>query len=49
MGAMYKGFLVTAVLSAVAIWFAIDYALTGGFSVAGMETRSSLETGLLKL
>ena len=32
MGAMYKGFLVTAVLSAVAIWFATDYAL------GGMET-----------
>ena len=27
MGAMYKGFLVTAVLSAIAIWFAIQYAL----------------------
>jgi K(+)-stimulated pyrophosphate-energized sodium pump len=32
MGAMYKGFLVTAVLSAIAIWFATDYAL------GGMET-----------
>jgi K(+)-stimulated pyrophosphate-energized sodium pump len=38
MGAMYKGFLVTAVLSIPAIWFAIDYALSGGFSIAGMET-----------
>jgi len=38
MGAMYKGFLVTALLSVVGIWFAIDYALSGGFSVAGMET-----------
>ena len=39
MGAMYKGFLVTALLSVVAIWFSIDYALSGGFSVAGMETN----------
>ena len=38
MGAMYKGFLVTALLSVPAIWFAIDYAVTGGFSIAGMET-----------
>ncbi len=29
MGAMYKGFLVTAVLSIPAIWFAIEYALGG--------------------
>jgi K(+)-stimulated pyrophosphate-energized sodium pump len=29
MGAMYKGFLVTAVLSVPAIWFAINYALGG--------------------
>jgi K(+)-stimulated pyrophosphate-energized sodium pump len=29
MGAMYKGFLVTAVLSVPAIWFAIQYALSG--------------------
>jgi len=29
MGAMYKGFLVTAVLSIPAIWFAIQYALGG--------------------
>ncbi|MEO5598816.1 MAG: sodium-translocating pyrophosphatase [Novosphingobium sp.] len=39
MGAMYKGFLVTAMLSVPAIWFAIDYAVTGGFSAAGMETQ----------
>jgi len=32
MGAMYKGFLVTALLSIPAIWFATDYAL------GGMET-----------
>ncbi len=43
MGAMYKGFLVTAVLSVPAIWFAIDYALTGGFSLAGMETQIGTE------
>ena len=35
MGAMYKGFLVTAVLSVPAIWWAIDYAL------GGMETAMS--------
>ncbi|MGC5254550.1 sodium/proton-translocating pyrophosphatase, partial [Escherichia coli] len=27
MGAMYKGFLVTAILSIPAIWFAMQYAL----------------------
>ena len=37
MGAMYKGFLVTAVLSVPAIWFAIDYALSGTFGLSGME------------
>ena len=36
MGAMYKGFLVTAVLSVPAIWWAIQYALGGSF--ADMET-----------
>ncbi len=36
MGAMYKGFLVTAVLSIPAIWWAISYAL------GGMETPISL-------
>ncbi|MBW8754822.1 MAG: V-type H(+)-translocating pyrophosphatase, partial [Sphingomonadales bacterium] len=35
MGAMYKGFLVTAVLSVPAIWFAIQYALGG--TLADME------------
>ena len=44
MGAMYKGFLVTAVLSVPAIWFAIDYALSGGFSMAGMETPFGNQT-----
>ncbi len=33
MGAMYKGFLVTALLSVPAIWWAINYAL-GGMDVA---------------
>ncbi len=32
MGALYKGFLVTAVLSAVAIWFAMEFALGGDMS-----------------
>ncbi|MEP7222358.1 MAG: sodium/proton-translocating pyrophosphatase, partial [Novosphingobium sp.] len=36
MGAMYKGFLVTAILSVPAIWFAIQYALGG--TGADMET-----------
>ena len=35
MGAMYKGFLVTAVLSAVVIWFATSYALGGMENVVG--------------
>jgi K(+)-stimulated pyrophosphate-energized sodium pump len=37
MGAMYKGFLVTAVLSVPAIWWAISYALGGDMeaSIAG--------------
>lgn len=39
MGAMYKGFLVTAVLSVPAIWFAISYAL------GGMETNIGGFTG----
>ena len=37
MGAMYKGFLVTAVLSVGAIWWAIDYAL-GGINTAIGDT-----------
>jgi len=36
MGAMYKGFLVTAVLSVPAIWFAMSYALGGD-----METSTA--------
>src|SRR3546814_6442247 len=39
MGAMYKGFGITAAISAVLIWFAIDYAL------GGMEAPIG-ETGL---
>src|SRR3546814_8660172 len=39
MGAMYKGFGITAAISAVLIWFAIDYAL------GGMETSIG-ETGI---
>jgi K(+)-stimulated pyrophosphate-energized sodium pump len=35
MGAMYKGFLVTAVSSAVVIWFATSYALGGMENVVG--------------
>ena len=35
MGAMYKGFLVTAVLSAIAIWFATDAVLGGMENVIG--------------
>ncbi|WP_309753030.1 sodium-translocating pyrophosphatase [Novosphingobium sp.] len=34
MGAMYKGFLVTAVLSIPAIWWAISYALLGDMEAA---------------
>lgn len=37
MGAMYKGFLVTAVLSIPAIWWAIDFSL-GGINTAIGET-----------
>jgi len=37
MGAMYKGFWVAAGLSIPAIWLAIDYIVSGGFSMAGME------------
>ena len=35
MGAMYKGFIVTALLSVPAIWFAISYALGGMETVVG--------------
>ncbi|EQB13988.1 sodium-translocating pyrophosphatase [Novosphingobium lindaniclasticum] len=43
MGAMYKGFLVTAVLSIPAIWWAIDYAL-GGINAPIGETGFSGRT-----
>ena len=37
MGAMYKGFLVTALLSIPAIWFATDYALGGMNTLIGAK------------
>lgn len=41
MGALYKGFIVTAITSAVAMWFAMEFALGGDmnatFSAAGAE------------
>ncbi len=40
MGAMYKGFLVTAVLSVPAIWWAISYALGDMESVIGDQAYS---------
>ena len=40
MGAMYKGFLVTAVLSVVAIWWAISHSLGG--DMEAVTTYSSL-------
>lgn len=42
MGAMYKGFLVTAVLSVPAIWFAISYALGGMENDVGGFTGRTL-------
>ncbi len=47
MGAMYKGFLVSAVLAIPLIWLAIDYALGGigteiGRSVAGVDAGAPL-------
>jgi len=42
MGAMYKGFLVTAVLSVPAIWFAISHALGGMESDVGGFTGRTL-------
>ncbi|QGN53261.1 sodium-translocating pyrophosphatase [Novosphingobium sp. Gsoil 351] len=46
MGAMYKGFLVTAVLSVPAIWWAISYALGGmenplSYTLAGADVNFS--------
>lgn len=40
MGAMYKGFLVTAILSIPAIWFAMQYALGDMNAPIGEETYS---------
>ncbi len=42
MGAMYKGFLVTAILSVPAIWFAIDFALGGMSNDVGGFTGLTL-------
>lgn len=44
MGALYKGFIVTAVLSAVVMWFAMDWAL-GGSMDKGFTAGSSMFTG----
>ncbi len=53
MGAMYKGFLVTAVLSVPAIWWAISYALGGDMEapIAGQAFggRTLFYCGLLGL
>ncbi|MFN3620560.1 sodium-translocating pyrophosphatase [Sphingorhabdus sp.] len=50
MGAMYKGFLVTAILSIPAIWFAIDYALGGmAVDVGGFTGRTLFYCSLLGL
>jgi len=53
MGAMYKGFLVTAVLSVPAIWWAIQYALGGDMesAIAGQayNGRTLFYCGLLGL
>ena len=42
MGAMYKGFTVTAVTSAFLIWFVIDYALGGMENMVGDYTGRTL-------
>ncbi|MFM9976598.1 MAG: sodium-translocating pyrophosphatase [Sphingomonadaceae bacterium] len=50
MGAMYKGFLVTALLSIPAIWFATDYALGGmETSVGGFIGRELFYCSLVGL
>jgi len=50
MGAMYKGFLVTAVLSVPAIWWAISYALGGmDVNVGGFTGRTLFYCSLLGL
>ncbi|MGH8940911.1 MAG: sodium/proton-translocating pyrophosphatase, partial [Actinomycetes bacterium] len=45
MGAMYKGFLVSAVLAVPAIWFAIAYALGGDIGTQNGGTTTATETG----
>ncbi|NJS14801.1 MAG: sodium-translocating pyrophosphatase [Sphingopyxis sp.] len=42
MGAMYKGFLVTAIASIPAIWFAIDYALGGMNGIMSYGSEGAL-------
>ncbi|HSG33144.1 MAG TPA: sodium/proton-translocating pyrophosphatase, partial [Sphingomonadaceae bacterium] len=50
MGAMYKGFAVSAVLSAILIWFATDYALGGmETDVGGFTGRTLFYCSLLGL
>lgn len=55
MGALYKGFIVTAVLSAIVMWFAMEWALGGDmnrtFATAGAEFsgRSLYYCGLVGL
>ena len=50
MGAMYKGFLVTAILSVPAIWFAINYALGGmEVDVGGFTGRTLFYCSFLGL
>src|SRR5688500_9433638 len=44
MGAMYKGFLVSAVLAVPAIWFAIAYALGGDINTRISGTTTVTET-----
>ncbi|TNE60648.1 MAG: sodium-translocating pyrophosphatase [Alphaproteobacteria bacterium] len=41
MGALYKGFIVTAVLSAVVMWFAMDWALGGDMERSFTTTAAS--------
>jgi len=47
MGAMYKGFLVSAVLAIPAIWFATSYALGDMHAVIGAAPDSAGEAGAL--
>ncbi len=44
MGAMYKGFFVTALLSVPAIWFALSYALSGSLTdFSAMEASTTYQ------